>query len=105
MAQNNGLLVDVDIESSTSHSGTKGDQGQNKNSDRVLTLSGAEDVNSNSRNIFDAIESLSTYQSNAETESPPGGARHRERINSVDSTNSIRSYDSTGTKNYLELRL
>ena len=96
MAQNNGLLVDVDIETSSSHSAIKGDQNQNKNSDRVLTLTGGEDVNSNSRNIFDAIESVS-YQSNAETESPTGGdRRHRERINSVDSTNSIRSYDSTG---------
>ena len=93
MAQNNGLLVDVDIESTSS--GLRAAEG--KYSDKILTLGGGEDeVNSNSRNIFDAIESISSYQSKAGETDVIEGTRQRERINSVDSTNSIRSYDSTG---------
>ena len=88
-----GLLVDVDIEGSGSSSGS-GEMKSNSDN-KILTLTGGEDeVNSNlistpSANIFDAIESISSYPGE-------GGGRQRERINSVDSTNSIRSYDSTG---------
>merc|ERR1712110_1045262 len=90
MAQNNsGLLVDVDIESPSSPLGATGDS---KNPNKVLTLTGGEDeVNCNSRNIFDAID---TYQT-VEDSSIEDVARKRDRINSVDSNNSIRSYDST----------
>ena len=94
MAQNQGLLVDVDIENSTTPSVSG--EGENKaNSDKILTLTGGEDeVNSNlqltsSSNIFDAIESISSYPGE-------GGGKQRERMNSVDSTSSIRSYESTG---------
>ena len=91
MAQNNsGLLVDVDIESPSSPLGATGDS---KNPNKVLTLTGGEDeVNCNSRNIFDAID---TYQT-VEDSSIEDVGRKRDRINSVDSNNSIRSYDSTG---------
>jgi len=96
MAQNKGLLVDVDIESSSSALRTA----EIQNPDKILTLSGGEDeVNSNSRNIYDAIESVSSYQSNAgDPDGATEGGRHRERMNSVDSTSSIRSYDSTGVE-------
>ena len=98
MAQNktNGLLVDVDIESS-SLARVSQEMESKTNSDKILTLTGGEDeVNSNlpttsSQNIFDAIESISSYPGPGEE-----GGRQRERMNSVDSTNSIRSYDSTG---------
>ena len=98
MAQNktNGLLVDVDIESSSSARVSQ-EMESKTNSDKILTLTGGEDeVNSNlpttsSQNIFDAIESISSYPGPGEE-----GGRQRERMNSVDSTNSIRSYDSTG---------
>ena len=96
MAQNkrNGLLVDVDIESSSSTAFREVESNQSSDN-KILTLTGGEDeVNSNltttsSANIFDAIESISSYPGE-------GDGRQRERINSVDSTNSIRSYDSTG---------
>ena len=96
MAQNkrNGLLVDVDIESSSS-TAFREVESKPDSDNKILTLTGGEDeVNSNltttsSANIFDAIESISSYPGE-------GGGRQRERINSVDSTNSIRSYDSTG---------
>lgn len=94
MAQNKGLLVDVDIENSTIPSVSR--EGENKaNPDKILTLTGGEDeVNSNlasTSNIFDAIESISSYPGD-------GGSKQRERMNSVDSTSSIRSYDSTGVE-------
>lgn len=100
MAQNktNGLLVDVDIESSNSPSVCNREVETKTDSDnKILTLTGGEDeVNSNlttssSANIYDAIESISSYPGD-------GGGRQRERINSVDSTSSIRSYDSTGVE-------
>ena len=102
MAQSktNGLLVDVDIESSSSTSVSR-ELERKANSDKILTLTGGEDeVNSNlpSANIFDAIESISSYPGE-------GGGRQRERINSVDSTNSIRSYDSTGGSSSLIFQL
>ena len=91
MAQhhNTGLLVDVDIESPGSSSVSR--EGEKTKSDKILTLTGGEDeaICSKTRNIYDAIDSISTDHSD-------GGGRQRERINSVDSTSSIRSYDSTG---------
>ena len=60
-----GLLVDVDIEGSSSSSGS-GEMKSNSDN-KILTLTGGEDeVNSNlistpSANIFDAIESISSY--------------------------------------------
>ena len=94
MAHNktNGLLVDVDIETSSPPSVSR-ELETKTNSDKILTLTGGEDeVNCNSRNIFDAID---TYQT-VEDSSIEDVARKRDRINSVDSNNSIRSYDSTG---------
>lgn len=101
MAQNNtnGLLVDVDIESFSSTSVSREQEMKTNSDSKILTLSGGEDeVNSNlasstSANIFDAIESVSSYPAPGD-----GEGRQRERINSVDSTNSIRSYDSTGVE-------
>ena len=96
MAQNNGLLVDVDIESprSTAGAGAGASVHIDKNTKEILTLTGGEDeVNSN---LFDAIESISTYHKHEESSGEGEKHRQRERINSVDSTNSIRSYDSTG---------
>ena len=90
-----GLLVDVDIESCSSTAVYREVESKPNSDNKILTLAGGEDeVNSNltttaSENIFDAIESISSYPGE-------GGGRQRERINSVDSTNSIRSYDSTG---------
>merc|ERR1719225_1865577 len=99
MAQHkaNGLLVDVDIESSSSPSAFREVETKPNSDNKILTLTGGEDeVNSNltstsSANIYDAIESISSYPGE-------GGGRQRERINSVDSTSSIRSYDSTGVE-------
>jgi len=98
MAQNNGLLVDVDIESprSTAGAGAGASVHIDKNTKEILTLTGGEDeVNSN---LFDAIESISTYHKHEESSGEGEKHRQRERINSVDSTNSIRSYDSTGVE-------
>ena len=98
MAQNNGLLVDVDIESpsSTAGAGVTTDV-ERQNTNKILTLAeGGDEVNSN---IFDAIESISSYHKQDESSSEGEKQRQRERINSVDSTNSIRSYDSTGDSN------
>lgn len=87
MTQNRGLLVDVDIESSSGP-------------DSILTLAGGggeSEVNSNiatNKNIFDNIETVQSYQSTLDSDAST--SRQRERINSVDSTQSIRSYDSTG---------
>ena len=100
MAQNQGLLVDVDIEPVSGVGGENGNNGVAS----PLTLSdkggGAGEVNSNSAaqsNEFDAIDTIQTYQTMAEAgASRAAGSKHRERNNSVDSTNSIRSYDSTG---------
>ena len=95
MAQNNGLLVDVDIESPRTTAGAGASLHIDKqNTKEILTLTGGEDeVNSN---LFDAIESISTYHKHEEGSSEGDKHRQRERINSVDSTNSLRSYDSTG---------
>lgn len=97
MAQNNGLLVDVDIESPSSRAGAGvSTDVERQNTNKILTLAeGGDEVNSN---IFDAIESISSYHKE-ESSGEGEKQRQRERINSVDSTNSIRSYDSTGDSN------
>jgi len=96
MAQNNGLLVDVDIESPSSRAGAGvSTDVERQNTNKILTLAeGGDEVNSN---IFDAIESISSYHKE-ESSGEGEKQRQRERINSVDSTNSIRSYDSTGVE-------
>ena len=102
MAQNAGLLVDVDIEP-VSGAGGSGNNGVAS----PLTLGekgggGPSDgeVNSNNaaqNNVFDAIDTIQTYQTSVEASgSGVVGSKYRVRNNSVDSTNSIRSYDSTG---------
>ena len=91
MAQNNGLLVDVDIETAT-----VGTEKVENNSS--VTLGGSDEVNSNvsnNKNIYDKIDTIQTYQNSLEIEASEE-RRQRDRINSVDSTQSIRSYDSTG---------
>lgn len=93
MAQNNGLLVDVDIETATA--GTE--KVENNSS---VTLGGSDEVNSNvsnNKNIYDKIDTIQTYQNSLEIEASEE-RRQRDRINSVDSTQSIRSYDSTGVE-------
>ena len=98
MAQNQGLLVDVDIEPVSGAVGGNGNNGVAS----PLTLSdkSADEVTSNNAalsNVFDAIDTIQTYQTSVEASSSrAAGSKHRERNNSVDSTNSIRSYDSTG---------
>ena len=95
MTANNGLLVDVDIESNS----IVEDKSENSANTNKLTLEGANEVNSNvasNRNIFDAIDTIQTYQNNVEIENNGANGIQRERMNSVDSTHSIRSYDSTG---------
>ena len=56
---------------------------------------GENEVNSNvasvNRNIFDAIDSIQIEAIGA-----AAAGKQRERMNSVDSTHSVRSYDSTG---------
>ena len=102
MAQNAGLLVDVDIEP-VSGAGGSGNNGVAS----PLTLGekggggpSAGEVNSNNaahNNVFDAIDTIQTYQTSVEASgSGVVGSKYRVRNNSVDSTNSIRSYDSTG---------
>ena len=100
MAQNNGLLVDVDIETAT-----VGTEKVENNSS--VTLGGSDEVNSNvsnNKNIYDKIDTIQTYQNSLEIEASEE-RRQRDRINSVDSTQSIRSYDSTGmwSRSYLFL--
>ena len=93
MTQNQGLLVDVDIEPPA-----RLDVVSEERTSKVTLMEGgggaAMEVNSNTeanKNIFDGIDTIQTC--------PQGGAgRHRERQHSVDSTNSIRSYDSTGNQ-------
>jgi len=100
MAQNQGLLVDVDIEPVSGAAGGNGNNGVAS----PLTLSdkSADEVTSNNAalsNVFDAIDTIQTYQTSVEASSSrAAGSKHRERNNSVDSTNSIRSYDSTGVE-------
>ena len=92
MPQNNGLLVDVDIEP------VKSDI-ENRTNVTNMTLDGGggggeNEVNSNvasvNKNIFDAIDSIQIEAIGA------AAGKQRERMNSVDSTHSVRSYDSTG---------
>ena len=96
MAQNQGLLVDVDIEPVRG-----GDDGFDSAAP-PLTLSGgggpSEVISNNAakNTVFDAIDTIQTYQNSVEVEASEAVGRYRERNNSVDSTNSIRSYDSTG---------
>ena len=104
MAQNQGLLVDVEIEPVSGAVGGNGNNGVAS----PLTLSdksggghSTEEVTSNNAalsNVFDAIDTIQTYQTSTEAIRSSGAAssKQRERNNSVDSTNSIRSYDSTG---------
>ena len=64
MAQNNGLLVDVDIETAT-----VGTEKVENNSS--VTLGGSDEVNSNvsnNKNIFDKIDTIQTYQNSLEIE-------------------------------------
>ena len=98
MTANNGLLVDVDIESNSIVE-DKRDKSENSANTNKLTLEGANEVNSNvasNRNIFDAIDTIQTYQNNVEIENNGANGIQRERMNSVDSTHSIRASDSTG---------
>ena len=104
MAQNQGLLVDVEIEPVSGAVGGNGNNGVAS----PLTLSdksggghSTEVVTSKNAapsNVFDAIDTIQTYQTSTEAirSSRAASSKHRERNNSVDSTNSIRSYDSTG---------
>ena len=96
MAQNQGLLVDVDIEP------VRGGDDGSDSAAPPLTLSGGggprEGISNNAakNTVFDAIDTIQTYQNSVEVEASEAVGRYRERNNSVDSTNSIRSYDSTG---------
>ena len=96
MAQNQGLLVDVDIEP------VRGGGDGSDSAAPPLTLSGgggpSEVISNNAakNTVFDAIDTIQTYQNSVEVEASEAVGRYRERNNSVDSTNSIRSYDSTG---------
>ena len=109
MAQNQGLLVDVDIEplSGAGGSGNNGVASPLTLSDKGGGGPGAGEVNSNNaaqNNVFDAIDTIQTYQTSAEASgSGVTGSKCRVRNNSVDSTNSIRSYDSTGETNTAHL--
>jgi len=96
MPQNNGLLVDVDIEP------VKSSDNENRTNVTNMTLDGGggggeNEVNSNvasvNKNIFDAIDSIQIDAIGA-----AAGGKQRERMNSVDSTHSVRSYDSTGVE-------
>merc|ERR1712198_203961 len=65
-----------------------------------VTLGGSDEVNSNvsnNKNIYDKIDTIQTYQNSLEIEACEV-RRQRDRINSVDSTQSIRSYDSSGVE-------
>jgi len=104
MAQNQGLLVDVDIEplSGAGGSGNNGVASPLTLSDKGGGGPGAGEVNSNNaaqNNVFDAIDTIQTYQTSVEASgSGVTGSKCRVGNNSVDSTNSIRSYDSTGVE-------
>ena len=93
MPQNNGLLVDVDIEPVKSENENRTDA-TNVTFDVGGGGGGENEVNSNvasvNKNIFDAIDSIQIEAIGA------SAGKQRERMNSVDSTHSIRSYDSTG---------
>ena len=102
MPQNNGLLVDVDIEPVKSENENRTDA-TNVTFDVGGGGGGENEVNSNvasvNKNIFDAIDSIQIEAIGA------SAGKQRERMNSVDSTHSIRSYDSTGLsleENYME---
>eukprot|EP00092_Neocalanus_flemingeri_P022179 GFUD01024057.1.p1 GENE.GFUD01024057.1~~GFUD01024057.1.p1 ORF type:complete len:525 (+),score=133.39 GFUD01024057.1:110-1684(+) len=89
MAQNGGLLVDVEVEPSTS-------EGVEvvKNGIKSVTL-GVGEINSNTKNMFEGVDSIQTYQNASDSDVGQVG---RERMNSVTSNHSIRSYDSTGVE-------
>ena len=102
MPQNNGLLVDVDIEPVKSENENRTDA-TNVTFDVGGGGGGENEVNSNvasvNKNIFDAIDSIQIEAIGA------SAGKQRERMNSVDSTHSVRSYDSTGLsleENYME---
>ena len=56
------------------------------------------EVNSNTKNMFEEVDAIQTYQNASESDIGEVG---RQRINSVTSNHSIRSYDSTGTQPFL----
>ena len=90
MAQNGGLLVDVEVEPNKSD-----EVGDLKDGLKAVTLGagGVGEVNSNTKNMFEGVDDIQTYQNASESEIVEVG---RQRINSVTSNQSIRSYDSTG---------
>ena len=83
-------MVDVEVEPSKSD-----EVGDLKNGLKSVTLgaSGVGEVNSNNKNMFEGVDAIQTYQNASESEIVEVG---RQRINSVTSNQSIRSYDSTG---------
>ena len=63
-----------------------------KNGLKSVTLGGGE-INSNTKNMFEGVDSIQTYQNASDSDIGEVG---RQRMNSVTSNHSIRSYDSTG---------
>jgi len=60
----------------------------------TLGAAGAE-INSNSKNMFEGVDAIQTYQNASDSDIIETG---RKRLNSVTSNHSIRSYDSTGVE-------
>jgi len=85
MAQNGGLLVDVQVENA----------GVESLKSVTLGAAGGGEINSNTKNMFEGVDAIQTYQNNSESEIVETG---RKRLNSVTSNHSIRSYDSTGVE-------
>ena len=94
MAQNGGLLVDVEVEPPKSEGVESVKDGL-----KSVTLGAVGgEVNSNTKNMFEEVDAIQTYQNASESDIGEVG---RQRINSVTSNHSIRSYDSTGTQPFL----
>jgi len=92
MAQNGGLLVDVEVEPTSS----EGVEVLN-NGLKSVTLAGGE-ANSNTKNMFEGVDSIQTYQNASDAEIGEIKGAGRQRMNSVTSNHSIRSYESTGVE-------
>jgi len=96
---NKGLLVDVEIE--PSREGVEGSNDDLKLKPSVTLGPAASEVNSNNKNnIFEGVDSIQTYQNTLENDNDDENSNgvRRQRMNSVTSNNSVKSYESTGVE-------
>ena len=85
MAQNGGLLVDVEVEPSKSEGVESVKDGL-----KSVTLGAVGgEVNSNTKNMFEEVDAIQTYQNASESDIGEVG---RQRINSVTSNHSISGF-------------